>query len=215
MWRISTSYGAGGVSLLFENSVINWFDYLERKAGRIDTVNRKNVCEDKGDRELYFPEFSRVQTNWIMGCLFHRFLIRPWKRSCMIVYSTSSARRYISLRDYNLQLVHCICLRLISFGYPSYRGVRQDTKKETHLIWVSTYVSTKVLIQDPITTSATGDGTSILCGHPSHANSLSIVWVPVIEPATSHSAVTRSNNWTSPDVVKLRVPHISNASSAW
>ena len=179
------------------------------------TVNRKNVCQDKGDRELYFPEFSRVQTNWIMGCLFHRFLIRPWKRSCMIVYSTSSARRYISLRDYNLQLVHCICPRLISFGYPSYRGVRQDTKKETHLIWVSTYVSTKVLIQDPITTSATGDGTSILRGHPSHANSLSIVWVPVIEPATSHSAVTRSNNWTSPDVVKLRVPHISNASSAW
>ena len=51
----------------------------------------------------------------------------------MIVYSTSSARRYISLRDYDLQLVHCICLRLISFGYPSYRGVRQNTKKENVL----------------------------------------------------------------------------------
>ena len=36
MWRISTSYGADNVSLLFENSVINWFDYLKRKAARID-----------------------------------------------------------------------------------------------------------------------------------------------------------------------------------
>jgi len=121
----------------------------------LTTVNRKNVGEDKGERELYFPEFSPVQTNWIMSCLFNRFLIRPWKKSCMIVYSTSSARRYISLRDYNLQLqlqftIHCVCLRLISFGYPSCRGICQDTKKETHLIWVSTYISTKVLIEDPI-----------------------------------------------------------------
>ena len=60
--------------------------------------------------------------------------------------------------------------------------------------------STKALIEDTIFTSPTGDGTTILRGHPSHAKvqplrqylqfsvifkTLSIGPVPGIEPATS------------------------------
>ena len=39
-------------------------------------------------------------------------------------------------------------------------------KKKTHFILVPLY---RVLIGDTIFASPTGDGTAILCGHPSHA----------------------------------------------
>ena len=69
--------------------------------------------------------------------------------------------------------------------------------------------STKVLIEDTIFTSPTGDGIAVLLCHPSHAkvqqgkgrtfisqlsNTLGIVPVPEIEPATSRFAVKRSTD---------------------
>ena len=41
-------------------------------------------------------------------------------------------------------------------------------KKEKHFIWVSMYFK-KELIGDTVFTYPTGDGTAILCGHPSYA----------------------------------------------
>ena len=69
--------------------------------------------------------------------------------------------------------------------------------------------STKALIGDTIFTPPTGDGTTILRGHPSHAKvqplrqylQFSVIFktpsigpVPGIEPATSRSADRRSPN---------------------
>ena len=72
--------------------------------------------------------------------------------------------------------------------------------------------SSKILIEDTIFKSPTGDGTAILCGHLSHVKvqlfagqrelpsflsylkTLSIGQVPGVEPTTSCSAFKRSTN---------------------
>ena len=46
--------------------------------------------------------------------------------------------------------------------------------------------STKILIEDAIFTSPTGDGTAILCGHPSHAK----VWLFAGQREYLHFSVT-------------------------
>ena len=79
-----------------------------------------------------------------------------------------------------------------------------------HFIWVSLY---RVLIEDTIFTSPTGDRTAILCGLPheglavcrakavpsflSYFKTLSIGLALGIEPPTFHSAVKRSADWAT------------------
>ena len=51
----------------------------------------------------------------------------------------------------------------------SYRLLSDSSKKKKQLYFSVNVLSKKVLLEDTILTSPTGDGTAILRGHPSHA----------------------------------------------
>ena len=53
------------------------------------------------------------------------------------------------------------------FKWNNFEDVRNKEKK-TRFIWVSMFLGRKLLIKDTIFTFPTRDGTSFLCGHPSH-----------------------------------------------
>ena len=96
-------------------------------------------------------------------------------------------------------------------------------RQKKNALYLSVNVfSTKVLIGTLYFTCPNGDGTAILCGHPSHAKvqppagqrkylHFSVIFktpsigpAPGIEPPTSRSAVKRSTDWSRRLIVKIK-----------